>query len=218
MEKTQGTVESGLEKSPKRGRGRPKCFDPEAALEKAMMLFWDRGYEGTSMDDLSAAMGISPSSIYATYGDKQRLFQAALDRYREGPGAYTAAILDKAPSAYAAIEEVLMTAADELTRAGRPAGCMLANAVTHCAPQTEHLQQLIAERRFMSLGLIKQRFDRGILEGELPAGTDTCALARFFGTVLQGMTIQARDKVAAAELKGVASAALRAWPQEAPRQ
>ena len=94
MEKTQGSVEEVPEGGrAKRGRGRPKCFDPEAALEKAMMLFWDRGYEATSMDDLSAAMGISPSSIYATYGDKEKLFQAAVDRYRDGPGAYTAAIL-----------------------------------------------------------------------------------------------------------------------------
>lgn len=197
---------------PKRGRGRPKAFDPDSALDRAMMLFWDRGYEGTSVDDLSEAMGISPSSIYATFGDKERLYQAAIDRYREGPGALTAAILDKAPTAYAAVEEILMTSAAELTRKDRPAGCMLANAVTHCAPAAEPLQHAIAERRGLSLGLFKQRFDRALGDGELPAGTDTCALARFFGTMLQGMTIQARDGVSADDLRAVAVTALKAWP------
>jgi len=196
----------------KRGRGRPKAFDPDTALDRAMMLFWERGYEGTSVDDLSAAMGVSPSSIYATFGDKEKLYQAAIDRYRAGPGALTASILDKAPTAYAAVEEILMTSASELTRKDRPAGCMLANAVTHCAPTAETLQHAIAERRGLSLGLFKQRFDQALADGELPAGIDTCGLARFFGTVLQGMTIQARDGVGPDDLKAVAETALRAWP------
>lgn len=196
----------------KRGRGRPKAFDPDSALDRAMVLFWDRGYEGTSVDDLSTAMGISPSSIYATFGDKERLYQAAIDRYRAGPGAYNAEIFARSPTARAAIEEILMTAPDQLTRKDRPTGCMLANAVTHCAPNAETLQHAIAERRGLSMGLFKQRFDQAVEEGELPAGTDTCGLARFFGTVLQGMTIQARDGVGADDLKAVAEAALRAWP------
>lgn len=196
----------------KRGRGRPKAFDPDSALDQAMMLFWDRGYEGTSVDELSAAMGISPSSIYATFGDKEKLYQAAIDRYLAGPGAYTAGILAKAPTARMAVEEILMTSPALLTRKDRPTGCMLANAVTHCAAEAEPLQHAIAERRGLSVGLFKQRFDRAVAEGELPPDTNTCGLSRFFGTVLQGMTIQARDGVSAEDLKAVAETALRAWP------
>jgi hypothetical protein len=89
---------------------------------------------------------------------------------------------------------------------------MLANAVTHCAAAAEPLQHAIAERRGLSVGLFKQRFDQAVAEGELPPDTNTCGLSRFFGTVLQGMTIQARDGVSAEDLKAVAETALRAWP------
>lgn len=196
----------------KKKRGRPRCFDPEAALDRAMILFWERGYDATAMDDLATAMGLSPSSIYATYGDKQALYQAAIDRYLKGPGAYTLEIMRSAPSAKEAMSQILQAAAGELTRADRPAGCMLASAVTHCAPQAEKLQAAMAQRRQESMAQYVSLFSRALTEGELPLATNITGLARYYASVLQGMTLQARDGAKPAELKAIAETAMRAWP------
>ncbi|GGG43145.1 TetR family transcriptional regulator [Chelatococcus composti] len=196
----------------KRPRGRPRCFDRDTALEAAMMLFWDRGYEATSMDDLAEVMGLSPSSVYACFGNKEKLYEAALDRYLEGPGSYVARILAEDIPVRTAFERLFEAAARELTREGRPAGCMVATAATHCSPAASSVRAALAEMRADHVEQFEARIRRGIAAGELPAETDAAALARFLATVLQGLTVQARDGASRAELQAIGRLAMRCWP------
>ncbi|HQR38143.1 MAG TPA: TetR/AcrR family transcriptional regulator [Blastocatellia bacterium] len=194
-----------------RPRGRPRSFDRDAALEHAMQLFWRHGYEATSISELTAAMGITPPSLYAAFGDKERLFLEAIERYTAGPGN-SVAMLAGASSARGAIEGLLTGACDELTNPGHPPGCMVVTAATNCSESSAHLQSALAKMRAANEARIRTTIERGVAEGELPQGTDSAALAKFFMTVLQGMTIQARDGAARDALLTVAHAAMNAWP------
>src|SRR5215475_2760669 len=106
-------------------RGRPRSFDQETALRQAMFLFWERGYEGVAMDDLTAAMGISPSSLYATFGSKEQLFLTALDTYEREYGMYWVPILDDTADGREAFLRMFDAASRELTRPDLPRGCMM---------------------------------------------------------------------------------------------
>jgi AcrR family transcriptional regulator len=187
----------------KRTRGRPRAFDRDAALDGAMRLFWEKGYEAASVDALGAAMGIGPSSLYAAFGDKARLFQAAIERYENGPGAFRTAILAEAPSAREAVEGLLRAAAEAFTRPGLPSGCMV-GLIAAAAPQRRALQ-----------AAVKGRLDRAMKSGELAAATDAAGLAAYFTAVLHGLSVQARDGADARQLSETARLAMRAWPAEA---
>ncbi|WP_437316814.1 TetR/AcrR family transcriptional regulator [Sorangium sp. So ce385] len=200
-----------------RGRGRPRCFDQDTALERAMVLFWERGYEGASLDELSAAMGISPSSLYATFGGKEQLFRAAVDRYLAGQGGYMSRIFAEEPTARGAVQRLLETAADELTRPDHPPGCMVALAGTQCSPGAQPVQGLLRGHREASQCGLKARIQRAIEDGELAPDTDAAALATFYATVLLGMSVLARDGASRESLRAAVEVAVRAWPG-APRR
>jgi len=189
-------------------RGRPRSFDRDAALERAMQVFWRQGYEATSVSDLTRAMDINPPSLYAAFGDKEHLYLAALERYAQGRRESLEQILQQTPSAKQAIERLLLAAADDLTSADCR-GCMLSTA--QCGD--EHLQSALAERRNAPKRALKERFQRAVREGELPRSTDTGALADFYTTVFQGMAMQARDGAPRKGLVATARAAMRAWPK-----
>ncbi|WP_159716606.1 TetR/AcrR family transcriptional regulator [Geminicoccus flavidas] len=193
-------------------RGRPRSFDRAAALEQAMLLFWRQGYAATSIADLTEAMGISPPSLYAAFGDKERLFLEALDRYQGDVLSSAALIMARAPSARAAVEAVLRATADRLTRPDLPRGCMAVTSAMNCGEELSHLAEELVRRRKASLQRLRDRLDRALADGELPDGTDTAALATFYQTVAQGMTIQARDGASRDELLATVEAAMRAWP------
>lgn len=197
---------------PARARGRPRSFDREAALERAMQVFWRQGYEATSINDLTQAMDINPPSLYAAFGDKEQLFLAAVERYGCGAGQTTATILSEAPTARGAVERLLEKAAHEFTNRSHPPGCMVIMAATNCSAESAHVQTGLAKRRALSEATLKARIERGVKEGELLPGTDTRALARFYATVLEGMSIQARDGASRKSLLATAAAAMRAWP------
>ncbi|HKE02377.1 MAG TPA: TetR/AcrR family transcriptional regulator [Planctomycetota bacterium] len=194
-------------------RGRPRSFDREAALERAMQVFWRQGYEATSLGDLTSAMRINPPSLYAAFGSKEELFLEAVERYRSGPGALAARVLAEEPTARRAIARLLDEAAAELTREGRPRGCMVVSAAMNCSSDSKHLQTALADERAGSEAVIRARLARAVREGELRRGTDAAALARFYATVLQGMTIQARDGASRPRLRAIGEAAMRAWPR-----
>jgi TetR/AcrR family transcriptional regulator, copper-responsive repressor len=191
-------------------RGRPRAFDRDEALDRAMGLFWDRGYEGTSLDDLTAAMGISTSSLYATFGDKACLFEAAIDRYLEGVGGYFLPLLSGERDVRKAFEQLLKRVAREATRPGQPVGCMLSLALTHSSPAAEAIRISLAKRRNVSRAILKARIEQAIAEGDLTPDTDAAALARFFMTVIQGMSVQARDGASRKDLDAAAGLALHA--------
>ncbi|KYF66802.1 TetR/AcrR family transcriptional regulator [Sorangium cellulosum] len=195
-----------------RGRGRPRSFDQEAALERAMVLFWERGYEATSLDELSAAMGISPSSLYATFGGKEQLFRAAVDRYLARGGGSMSCIFAKEPTARGGVQRLLETAAAELTRSDHPSGCMIALGGTQCSPGARPVQDLMRGHREAWHASLQARIQRGIEDGEIASDTDADALATFYSTVLLGMSVQARDGASRESLRAAVEAAMRAWP------
>ncbi|HJV96688.1 MAG TPA: TetR/AcrR family transcriptional regulator [Albitalea sp.] len=183
-----------------------------------MHVFWERGYEAASISELTAAMGITPPSLYTAFGDKEHLFLEAIERYAtSGPGGGAPRVLAEAPSARRAIERLLEDAAEELTRSCHPAGCMVVTAATNCSVASAHVQAALAKRRAASEAGIRDRIEQGIREGELPPDTDAAALANFYTTVFQGMSIQARDGASRASLLATATTAMRAWPARPKR-
>jgi AcrR family transcriptional regulator len=197
-----------------RTRGRPRSFDRDAALERAMLLFWRRGYEATSISDLTAEMGITPPSLYAAFGDKQRLFHEAVQRYLDQGAGCTDAIFAEETTARGAAERLLRSAAEGLTRSDRPSGCMIVTAATNCCPESSDVQAGLARLRADQANRLRGRIEQGVAAGELPADTDVAGLATFYTTVIQGMTVQARDGAGRDALLAAAAAAMRAWPAD----
>jgi len=193
-------------------RGRPLSFDREAALEQAMHVFWERGYEAASIADLTAAMGITPPSLYTAFGDKEKLFLEAIERYALGPGSAGPRALAEEPTARGAIQRWLHEAAEELTRPCHPKGCMVVMAATNCSVAAEHVQTALAKRRAGAMAALKARIEQAISSGELPADTDAQALSNFYSTVYQGMSMQAKDGATHSSLLATVDAAMRAWP------
>ena len=193
-------------------RGRPLSFDRDTALEQAMHVFWERGYEAASIADLTGAMGITPPSLYTAFGDKEKLFLEAIERYATGPGSAGPRALKEEPTARGAIERWLHEAAEELTRSCHPKGCMVVMATTNCSVAAEHVQTALAKRRAAAIASIRERIQDGIDRGELPAETDARALSNFYSTIYQGMSMQAKDGATRASLMATVEAAMRAWP------
>lgn len=187
--------------------GRPRAFDKEEALDRALDLFWTRGYEGASLSDLTAAMRISRPSLYAAFGDKRALFRAAMERYLQGPAAFVARALAE-PSGRAAVERLLRDAADELTAPDRPPGCLAVHGALACSAEGADVRSELADQRRASEAAIRERLERAAAEGDLPAHQDPTALARYIATLFQGMAVQASGGASRAELHQVAEMCL----------
>jgi AcrR family transcriptional regulator len=209
--------EDAADKSPRKARGRPLSFDRQAALERAMHVFWQRGYEAASVADLTAAMGITPPSLYTAFGDKERLFLEAIEAYLEGPGAFGQRALAEEPTARNAVLRLLEEGAAELTDECHPQGCMMVMATTNCSAAAEHVQALVAKRRALYVRSMAERIQQGVDEGELPAGTDAFALANFYSTVYQGMSMQAKDGASRESLLATVKMAMASWPANPSR-
>lgn len=197
-------------------RGRPLSFDRDAALESAMHVFWERGYEAASIADLTAAMGITPPSLYTAFGDKERLFLEAIERYALGPGSAGARALAEERTARSAIRRWLEEAAEELTRPCHPSGCMVVMATTNCSVAAERVQAALVKRRAAAIAGVVARIQRGIAEGELPADTDAEVLGNFYATVYQGMSMQAKDGATHESLLASVALAMASWPAPPP--
>ncbi|WP_280347496.1 TetR/AcrR family transcriptional regulator [Nocardia neocaledoniensis] len=189
-------------------RGRPRGFDRDLALRRAMEVFWERGYDGASMSDLTTAMGINTPSLYAAFGDKEALFRAAIELYGRTEGSHTARALREEPTAYAAIEAMLRDNIGVYTDPDLPHGCMVVLAGATYTTRTASVRDFLVEARRHTTADIRARLDRGVREGDLKPGTDTAALAALFSTVLFGLSIQARDGVGHAELRAAVDSAL----------
>lgn len=197
---------------PARRRGRPRALDRDVGLGIAARLFWEHGYEGTSIADLTRAMGITPPSLYAAYGSKEELYRQALDHNIEHETRRRVEALQGPMSAYDALAFYLYDVAEGVSDPNKPRGCMVSTAVLQHAEENEAVARDVAERRDASIQCMKTRFDRAVSEGELPTGTDTDSLARFYSAVVQGMSAQACDGACTATLKRLVDVALRAWP------
>ena len=178
-------------------------------------MFWEHGYDATSIALLTEALGIGAPSLYAAFGDKRTLFIEAVDRYMRTYGAFTQRALADEPNARDAVERLLRDAAAAYTRPDRPHGCLLISAATNCSPQSADIGAHLRELRAAGARALEDKFAAAARAGELPARTDARALATFYGAVLQGMSAQARDGAAQTALEHIAVAALRAWPSAA---
>ena len=178
-----------------------------------MHVFWERGYEAASVADLTAAMGITPPSLYTAFGDKEHLFLEAIEAYGKGPGGFGARALAEEPTARQAVQRLLEEGAVELTRDCQPHGCMMVTATTNCSVAAEHIQAALAKRRALYVKDMQHRIQRGIDKGELPPGTDAYDLANFYTMVYQGMSMQAKDGASRESLLASARMAMRSWPE-----
>jgi AcrR family transcriptional regulator len=193
-------------------RGRPRTFDPDIALGRALDVFWERGYEGTSLSDLAEAMGIKSASIYACFGSKENLFRQVMALYGATAGEPPRRALREEPTAQAAIHAMLQATADQITQPDHPHYCMLILAAPTGAIENHAVRQFLADGRHGQYAEIKARLSRGVTDGDLLApavGLD--AMARYYATVVQGLSIQARDGATRADLEAVITCAMAAW-------
>jgi AcrR family transcriptional regulator len=192
-----------------RGRGRPRGFEEDEALDRAIRVFWEHGYEGASVSELAGAMGINKPSLYAVFGSKEELFRRAVARYRDTYVAYAAATLEE-PAAYAVIESYLRAAVDALTGGGHPPGCLSIQGGLSCSAENSGISGFLADFRAVFEGALAQRLARAAKEGDLVPGADTAALARFVVTLGQGLAVHAAAGASREDLQAAVDIALRA--------
>jgi AcrR family transcriptional regulator len=197
--------------SPKRGRGRPREFDRERALQKAMQIFWSLGYDATSMADLRVGLGITQASLYAAFGSKEQLFHEAVDLYRRTVGLSTARALAAGSSAREAIHAMLQAAADAYTAPGTPRGCLVILGAINCVTENKAIQaHLLSIRRQVSQSIL-DRLKRGQCDRDVPKVVPINALAAYYSSVLYGLALQSRDGASRKTLTQVVEFAMANW-------
>lgn len=192
-------------------RGRPRNFSREEALASAMRLFWDKGYDNTSLTDLTQAMGLKPPSLYAAFGSKAQLFIEAVDLYGRTDGAGIWDELETAPTAKAAVHDLLRRTAENFTRGGEPRGCMVVLSAPQMAGGDPEVCDALKVHRLEKQVALERRFERGIAEGDLPEGTPCAAIAAYIASLQHGMSIEARDGATRETLLAIADCAAAGW-------
>jgi AcrR family transcriptional regulator len=200
-----------MKSSDKTPRGRPRAFDTKRALEQALHVFWRHGYEGASLAELTAAMGINRPSLYAAFGNKEELFRRVLDHYAAGAAALHESAM-RQPTARAAVNSLLQTAAKLLGDRTQPRGCLMVQSALVCGAAGECVKQELISRRAESRAAWRKRFRQAQLDGDLSAGADPAALARYLSAVTAGMAVEAVNGASRTELLQLADVALQAWP------
>ena len=191
--------------------GRPRGFAEDAALEAAMRVFWEKGYEGATLADLTEAMGINRSSLYASFGDKEALFRMAIARYAEGPAAYLKTALQE-PTVRAVVEALLRGALELLTDPSNPRGCLSVQGALACGSDSEPMKQAIIAWRKHGESDIQKRLQRARTEGALAKDVNPGDLARHISTVLTGLGVQAANGSTRGEMMRVVDLVLRSMP------
>lgn len=191
-------------------RGRPRLFDTEAALDKAMRVFWKKGYEGTSLPDLTTAMGINRPSLYAAFGNKEELFRKAVARYLQGAGAMLREALDQ-PTARGTVEFLLRRAITKPSKSN-PRGCLLVHGALACSDSSDRIRCELSQIRNANETLLRQRFERAVAENDLPRNANPAAMAKYIATFQQGLAVQASGGASGEELSAAVDVVLAAWP------
>ena len=191
--------------------GRPREFDLDQALENALHVFWEKGYEGASMTDLTEAMGITRPSLYAAFGNKEELFRKALDRYLDGPAGYAKLALRQV-TARSVVEALLYGEVDAVTDPECPAGCLSVNGALTGGDTAESIKQELRTRRAEWEEDLRLRLEQAKAEGDLPAAADAAVLARYLTTMMQGIAVQAVGGTRREDLKKIAEMVLLTWP------
>lgn len=196
---------------PRACKGRPREFDVDDALAAALRVFWARGYEGTSLTDLTDAMGITRPSLYAAFGNKEALFKKALDLYEREKLAYVQDALD-APTSREVAERLLRGALAMQTSECEPRGCMRIIGSVSCSPEAQSIKADLMERRHSSQKALCARLERAKAEGDLPPDSDVNGLCAFLSAILQGLSLQGSTGATKAQLEGLVETSLRLWP------
>ncbi|KGP81253.1 MULTISPECIES: TetR/AcrR family transcriptional regulator [unclassified Paenibacillus] len=192
--------------------GRPRIFDREEALLQAMMLFWEQGFEATSLLQLRAAMGdISAASFYAAFESKEALYKEAVERYMGTFGRVTESFSDLTLSPREAIETTLKSTAKMQTDSTHPSGCLIVLSASTCSSRNNHIRDIVAEKRKLTRGRLQACIQRAVEIGELPASTDVSMLTTVFDTFMQGISTQARDGVPFATLDQAITKIMGIW-------
>jgi len=202
------------EAKPTKQRGRPPAFNHEEALDKAMHLFWEHGYEGTSVALLTEALGINKPSLYGAFGNKEELFRKAIKRYLSEASSFMGESTAQ-PTAYKVAETLLTLTADLLTKKNQPPGCMLTQCALTGSQEAEHVKKELANYRHAYEDALEKRFIQAKAEHDLSSDADPKVLAKLLATVHQGMSVQASGGASRQELMQVVNLVLRCWPSSA---
>jgi AcrR family transcriptional regulator len=192
-------------------KGRPREFCTDQALAAALIVFWRRGYEGASMAELTAAMGITKPSLYAAFGNKEALFHKALDLYEREKLAYIGLALQE-PTARLVSEKLLRGALQMQSGTSDPKGCLAVISSVACSAESESIKADVATRRESSCNALVARFEQARDQGELPDGLTAEALAKYLFAILQGMSVQASSGASCAELNQLVETSMSVWP------
>jgi TetR/AcrR family transcriptional regulator, copper-responsive repressor len=198
--------------APSRSRGRPRGFDRDEVLDRAMRLFWERGYEATSVSELTEIMGITPPTLYRFFGDKKRLFLEAVDRYQSGPGCFAIKAFTEEPTAERSVRRLLMESLVSFSNPKGPKGCLVVLGATNCMVESDDIFKALAERRHAAVAAVRSRIASGRADGELAEGADIDALTGLITATLFGLAIKARDGASRASMRKIVDQTMQAWP------
>jgi AcrR family transcriptional regulator len=188
--------------------GRPRGFDEDAALDAAMRVFWEEGYEGATLASLTGAMRINRSSMFAAFGNKEALFKKAFERYGSVHLAHIWEALEK-PTIRECIEHALRKYVDFLSTPSNPNGCLSVHGALATGPGGDSVKQWLIQGRKHRQAMAKRRFEQAKEDGELPADTDPGAYARYLETLFQGLGVQGANGATKAEMNKVVDLALK---------
>ena len=188
--------------------GRPRGFDEDAALEAAMQVFWEKSYEGATIADLTEAMGINPSSMYAAFGDKESIFRRVMERYRADRMTYIRQALAQ-PSLRQVVAGLIHGTAEFLSRPDNPRGCLSIQGALACGTDAEQVKLAMIDWRKNGEAALKNRLQQAQSEGELPAQIHPAHFARYLSSLMAGLSVQAANGATRADLRRVAEIALR---------
>lgn len=192
--------------------GRPRAFNRDEAVAAAMHLFWEHGYESTSLAQLRAAMGdISAASFYAAFESKEALFREAVDQYISSYGQVSESFRDTGIPSKDAIEQGLRRSARMQTERSHPLGCLLVLSAVTCSPEQNHIREMLAKERERVRGWLKDCIERAVANGELPDSTDIAMLVTLFETFLRGISSQARDHVPYEAMDAAITQLMKVW-------
>ena len=191
--------------------GRPRSFDTDKALDRAMHVFWRKGYDGTSLSDLTRAMRINAPSLYAAFGNKAALFGKVIDRYVAGPGQFIPKALE-APKARDVVEQLFKGVVGLQVVKHHPGGCLLVQGAVSAGEKTSRVRKDATARLSMAERAIRKRLERAKSEGDLPRHANPADLARFIMAVLDGIAVAGATGASRKQLHTIAEIALRAWP------
>jgi len=191
--------------------GRHREFDPDEALHVALQVFRRQGYEGTSISDLTDAMGITRPSLYAAFGNKEDLFRQALDLYERQHLCFAHAAL-QAPTAQESVERLLRGYADVLTDPRNPPGCLGVNGAVACSEASEAIREELIARRMVNENNLRDRLEQARSNGDFPKNEDPTDWARYVVSIGLGMAVKAASGASREELHRVVDFAMRGWP------